>query len=118
MLKGNARIGVGRDGMPPFGFWLEPAVSAGPQTAALRARSIFETTTPAHVMEVKKEWKGSSIVEEMGEEREGEEKRGRDGSSDKQGGLVLAVNNKRLLVVMLMHPHMHDTQQLCLITGK
>lgn len=77
-------------------------------------------------MEVKK-WKERSMLEEMGEEREEEEKGRRNGklaayaSSDKQGRLVLAVNNKRLLLVMMVqHPHMHahGTQQLCLITGK
>jgi hypothetical protein len=41
------------------------------------------------------------------------------GSSDKQGRIVLAVNNKRLLLGDAgLHPHMHGTQQLCLITGK
>jgi hypothetical protein len=70
-------------------------------------------------MEVKKEWKGSSIGEEMGEEREEEEKRSGSGSDDKQGGIVLAVNNKRLpLGDAGLHPHMHGTQKLCLITGK
>lgn len=67
------------------------------------------------------------MLEEMGEEREEEGKGRRNGklaayaSSDKQGRLVLAVNNKRLLLVMMVqHPHMHahGTQQLCLITGK
>jgi hypothetical protein len=77
-------------------------------------------------MEVKT-CKDGSMLEEMGEEREEEGKRRRNGklaayaSSDKQGRLVLAVNNKRLLLVMMVqHPHMHahGTQQLCLITGK
>jgi hypothetical protein len=41
------------------------------------------------------------------------------GSSGKQGRIVLAVINKRLLLGDAgLHPHMHGTQQLCLITGK
>jgi hypothetical protein len=44
-------------GMPPFGSWLEPGVAAGAhkqqQQQQPYARSLFETTTPAHVMKVK-----------------------------------------------------------------
>jgi hypothetical protein len=63
MLKWNARIGVGRDGMP-----------AQPQAhfRLTNARNLIETI-PTHVMEVKK---GRSMDEEMvGKEREEEEKK-------------------------------------------